>query len=866
MSTRDVNLVIRARDEASKNADAIAAAMERMSVAADAVAGSAKRTGGQLAQLAVDTATLERGFANIDGAAKRAEAAFERQQRALADTRAAYAANKAQTEAAAAALANLRAQQGAAGVDQATLTAKIDAAEQAYRGLTRETSKLGGSIREQESSLTRSASSLQRIGSQAIGAEAALKRARDATKGAPGATSGGLFGLKAHELQNLSFQVNDLITQIGSGTSVTQALAQQGGQVFQIFQSRLGGLIKYLPALGGVAAALAPVILGLDRLFARQSALAEFNGALAASGDSATYSGAKLSDAAHGLDQYGASADDAKAAVKAFVSEGVDPSQIQAFGEAALNASEVLGVKLTDAAKDSARAFTGGYQAISEFDDKVNFLTESERGLIRQMFESGDASEAREKAFRIFFDRMQDGADKARGEWANSVRALQGAWSGFLDYLASTQVVSSVGTALTDAARGAAYLLNKLSGSNALQTAAQDVNLFTNRIAALRDNIAKFGDPFGVKARSIAEYTKNLAAAQSRLAQLQAQQGPTSTAPGADPKADTEQAKKKHADRLVELKRERAGIGAVTNAQAVQIAGERAYRAEIEKTGDAVAANFAKQTAILKEQARIAKEREREIKGTTALISPATGPITSGFGKRKPPIAGASAFHLGNDIGVPVGTPVKAVADGRATVTRSDKGGLTVTLDLGSGYKAAFAHLSESLVKTGDVVAQGAVIAKSGNGGSASTGAHLHYSLSQNGTALDPSKTPRIKVASGTPYQEAAVDADKLAQQTLETQTKLNIELADDANKRSRIAQNQSVLNGLTGEGLLAGQRQQAIDDAIATARDKVAQASESIVKAGGEALNLSSEQADRIGAAAAAEYDAAHAREAATQ
>jgi hypothetical protein len=40
-------------------------------------------------------------------------------------------------------------------------------------------------------------------------------------------------------LQNLSYQINDVFTQLASGTSITQTLSQQGGQIFQLFQKQI---------------------------------------------------------------------------------------------------------------------------------------------------------------------------------------------------------------------------------------------------------------------------------------------------------------------------------------------------------------------------------------------------------------------------------------------------------------------------------------------------------------------------------------------------------------------------------------------------------------------------------------------------
>ena len=119
-------------------------------------------------------------------------------------------------------------------------------------------------------------------------------------------------------------------------------------------------------------------------------------------------------------------------------------------------------------------------------------------------------------------------------------------------------------------------------------------------------------------------------------------------------------------------------------------------------------------------------------------INPLYGTITSLFGNRINPVTMSPEFHNGLDIAVPEGTPVLSVR--YATVYHvgySPLNGKYMRLRCDSGYHIVYAHLSAFLANLNDRVAQGDIVALSGNTGQ-STGPHLHYGLSREGQRLDP--------------------------------------------------------------------------------------------------------------------------------
>ncbi|MGN0435635.1 MAG: murein hydrolase activator EnvC family protein [Wujia sp.] len=108
------------------------------------------------------------------------------------------------------------------------------------------------------------------------------------------------------------------------------------------------------------------------------------------------------------------------------------------------------------------------------------------------------------------------------------------------------------------------------------------------------------------------------------------------------------------------------------------------------------------------------------------------GTITSTFGPRW------GTIHNGLDIACPVGTDIYACESGKVLLSQySASAGYWIIIDHGNGMSTVYMHNSQLLVKAGDIVTRGQVIAKSGNTGN-STGPHCHLGVQINGTYVDP--------------------------------------------------------------------------------------------------------------------------------
>jgi murein DD-endopeptidase MepM/ murein hydrolase activator NlpD len=115
-------------------------------------------------------------------------------------------------------------------------------------------------------------------------------------------------------------------------------------------------------------------------------------------------------------------------------------------------------------------------------------------------------------------------------------------------------------------------------------------------------------------------------------------------------------------------------------------------------------------------------------------------PNSSSYGWRIDPFNGNKAFHEGLDFSANAGAPIFAAAGGivSAAETMPDYGKIVI-VSHGSGLETRYAHTSKILVKVGERVEKGQVLALVGNTGR-STGPHLHYEIRLNGNALDPRK------------------------------------------------------------------------------------------------------------------------------
>ena len=112
--------------------------------------------------------------------------------------------------------------------------------------------------------------------------------------------------------------------------------------------------------------------------------------------------------------------------------------------------------------------------------------------------------------------------------------------------------------------------------------------------------------------------------------------------------------------------------------------------------------------------------------------------MSSPFGFRTSPTAGASSYHQGVDLAAPAGTPVYATRSGIVTAnTYSGTAGNYITINHGDGFSSIYMHLASTVVSSGQAVSAGQLIGYVGRTGVA-TGYHLHFGIAYNGAYVNP--------------------------------------------------------------------------------------------------------------------------------
>ena len=406
-----------------------------------------------MGELAAANAAAMRIAKDIDG--------YQVQQEALARSTARF--QEAQGE-----VKRLAADLAATDTPTDQMAQALKRAEAALEAAGREMQRDGNAAEQMAGKLRRAGVDVNNLTEAEQRLTQAAKEAAAAQSEIAGKTGGATnpFGFSLQDMQNLGYQINDLITQVASGTPITQAFAQQFGQIYQIpaMQNLIARFAVFIPLVAAAAAVVGVFAAALSRAGDRADALKQAEGYIARVGEGGELTAQQIADASVALQDFGASAEDAFKIVTDFNEAGLDPTYLNDFTQAVKNASDATGVEMPEAAKALTDALSGGYDEVVKLDEQFNFLTVSEREHIRAMYDSGQESEARRIVFDRFYESMDEGAAKMNGPWSNAVDNFKGAFRSFLDYLGSTTIVKDFIRDVNDALVGLNYLLLRARG------------------------------------------------------------------------------------------------------------------------------------------------------------------------------------------------------------------------------------------------------------------------------------------------------------------------------------------------------------------------------------------------------------------
>jgi len=709
----------------------------------------------------------------------------------------------------------------------------------------------------------------------------------------------GMFGLKPYELTNLGYQVNDVATGLASGQRPMQIIAQQGGQILQLFPHIGASIVAALqnPAIITAATGLGLVVAAVSRLNNETQRLRDFNSLLHSMGDGAQYSAAHLADAVQQLRHYGVAADDAEKIIRRLVSAGVAPDYLVQFGRDAQNLARVMGVDLDQATQTVTEGLTGNWEAVQRLQQATHFLSQTEEARIRTLFEEGRASEARSEAARIFNQRMEEGANQARGPWERAWTSLKNAWDGLLTSLANSapiRIIVGLFNGLADALNRVGEFANALSQGN-FTTLADAIA--RGQIEALRRVQQQFVNNPAVRRQLEAQIME--LEAQLSDARANERVDPQARGSAGDTVNNAEQQRRRAAAlhdiefqrQILDLQRQYES--AITRAARVRIAGEIEYRLALKETNDQQTAEARRQLAQERERNRARLTGEQAIQFAIRRIMA----VESGGNPNIRNREGSSATGLGQFVRDTWLSRFKAYFPEQARGL-NDRQILQLRTNADISRRMTELYVRENarfLESHGQTVtalnlyfahyfgAQGAV-----NFLRAAPGTPIRQALS--GGAPPGSRADRgaaAAVASNRELREGRTRqgvydhvarrfggdnadndqeleaqtsvAEELARQAAaraERQTQFNTQLDQELATRQRIADNEKRQQGLSGEELMNEQRRQAIESAVQEVRDRAAQ----------QQLQVSDEQLARTRAVAAAEWDITHAKERATR
>lgn len=282
---------------------------------------------------------------------------------------------------------------------------------------------------------------------------------------------GNLFGLNPNEMQNLGFQINDIVVSIASGQNPMRVFLQQGAQIGQIIPGAFSAILRFAGPLAAFAAVFITIASAMKKASDEAERLKTGQSIVAELGNGTDTTAAQFANLAAQLENAGVKAADARKELVQLAADGLTTDQMQAYLDTAKAVSTVTGVDLKDALESVRTSFQGGMEDILNLQEATHVYSDAELDLIQRLFDQGKADEARTTALQIYESKMQNVAAQEQGPWKTASDQLSQAWSNFLGWLSHTSPIEEARKDLHNLAVGAAFtatLLNQLTSGKGI--------------------------------------------------------------------------------------------------------------------------------------------------------------------------------------------------------------------------------------------------------------------------------------------------------------------------------------------------------------------------------------------------------------
>ncbi|CAO3440132.1 phage tail length tape measure family protein [Azospirillum endophyticum] len=299
--------------------------------------------------------------------------------------------------------------------------------------------------------------------------------------------SAGKTKLAAHEITNLSYQIQDAAVQLAGGQSPFLVLIQQGPQATGAVGGVSRALALMLSPIGLTIAAGATLAAGLALVTSRavsiEGQLRSLSVTTKAYGTEAQSTAAQLRDLSKALYAGGAGRDESEAAAKVIATtRGLSATMGKEIAGIGNDMAAGMGKSVDEMVKQLGSLATEGYPAIKKLQDEIGFLTSDELKAVRAMAEHGQQAQALGIALEALHRRFDGLRQQSMSPAEQAFRDLGIGWNAFMDAVAQSRPVMEMITTVSGAVTRMAAAVTS--------TPKEQVADIETRIAAVKKSIA----------------------------------------------------------------------------------------------------------------------------------------------------------------------------------------------------------------------------------------------------------------------------------------------------------------------------------------------------------------------------------------